>query len=116
MSANARNMAANSNAARRVRQPALAERGECATGFPQVAATGEDHLGKRHARVRKQLDRIDAMVREEMDLQKIARLASASAWLSEMERVLDGHPLPGSRRPGQDKPKPLFTSCLPDPT
>jgi hypothetical protein len=49
------------------------------------------------------LTKLDAMIEAEKDAQKLDRLASASAKLSEQERILDGRPLPGSRRPTSDK-------------
>lgn len=58
----------------------------------------------RLMRVRKQLDRLDDMMFKEKDPQKLDRLASAQARLSEQERILDGRPLPGSRRPRPEKP------------
>lgn len=53
----------------------------------------------RAERVRLQLDRVDAMMLVESDPQKLDRLASAQARLSEQERILAGRPLPGSYRP-----------------
>ena len=55
----------------------------------------------RLSRVREQLNRIDAMMLDESDPQKLDRLASAQARLSEQERTLDGRPLPGSMRPSK---------------
>jgi len=57
----------------------------------------------RLLRVREQLTKLDAMIEAEKDAQKLDRLASASSKLSEQERILDGRPLPGSRRPTSDK-------------
>lgn len=56
---------------------------------------------ERLIRVRKQLDRIDEMMMAESDPQRLDRLASAQARLSEQERTLDGRPLPGSMRPSK---------------
>ena len=66
-------------------------------------ATLGDWNALRLVRVREQLLKLDAMIEKETDAQKLDRLASASAKLSEQERVLDGRPLPGSRRPPTDK-------------
>jgi hypothetical protein len=66
-------------------------------------ATLDDFNAMRLVRVREQLTKLDAMIEAEEDAQKLDRLASASAKLSEQERVLDGRPLPGSRRPPTDK-------------
>jgi len=58
---------------------------------------------QRLMRVRKQLNRIDSMMEREDDPQKLDRLASAQARLSEQERILRGEPLPGSRRPAPER-------------
>jgi hypothetical protein len=47
--------------------------------------------------------KLDKMIADEEDPQKLDRLASAQARLSEQERILDGRPLPGSRRPREDR-------------
>ena len=61
----------------------------------------ENFAAIRLSRVREQLNRIDAMILEESDPQRLDRLASAQARLSEQERTLDGRPLPGSMRPSK---------------
>lgn len=55
-------------------------------------------------RVREQLAKVDRMILEETDPQRLDRLASAQLRLSEQERILDDRPLPGSRRPAQERP------------
>lgn len=65
--------------------------------------TQDDFNQLRLGRVREQLVKLDAMLSKEEDPQKLDRLASAQARLSEQERILDGRPLPGSRRPSSDK-------------
>ena len=57
----------------------------------------------RLGRVRDQLEKLDRMIADEEDPQRLDRLASAQARLSEQERILDGRPLPGSRRPREDR-------------
>ena len=57
----------------------------------------------RRACVRKQLLKIDAMILKEQDPQKLDRLASANAKLSDLERVMSGRPLPGQLRPRASK-------------
>ena len=59
----------------------------------------DDYLAMKLVRVRKQLARLDDLLDQEDDPQKIDRLASAIARLSEIERILRGAPLPGSRKP-----------------
>ena len=65
--------------------------------------SGKEYRARRVARVRRQLDRIDEMMMLEQDPQKLDRLASAQARLSEQERVLSGTPLPGSLRPAAER-------------
>lgn len=83
----------------------------------------DDYHARRIMRVRQQLDRIDAMLMEEEDAQKIDRLASAQLRLSEQERVMSGRPLPGSRKPlperrsgSEDRPLSPKPACGPDTT
>jgi hypothetical protein len=56
----------------------------------------------RLLRVRDQLIKLDAMIMKETDPQKLDRLASAQARLSEQERIIAGRPLPGARRPAAE--------------
>jgi hypothetical protein len=93
---NAREMAARSHEARRQRQ---SERDNA----PALPELDEDYVGQRLARVRAQLDRVDQMMMKEPVAQKLDRLASAQARLSEQERKLDGRPLPGSLKPKPQK-------------
>ena len=82
------------------------ERKLSAMPTPQALVKNEalnDFNATRLLRVREQLTKLDAMIEAEKDAQKLDRLASASAKLSEQERILDGRPLPGSRRPTSDK-------------
>jgi hypothetical protein len=69
----------------------------------------------RLTRVRKQLDRLDRLMAEEIDPQRLDRLASAQYRLSEQERIMAGRPLPGSisRVPERVKPRaPLSVAPL----
>lgn len=59
----------------------------------------DQYVAQRLARVRAQLDRLDTMLLEELDPQRLDRLAAASARLSEIERQLAGRPGPGQFRP-----------------
>lgn len=99
-SANARDMAAKSAEARRLQGTEQAlERFE---PVPVLLNPGvpEIYTRTRLARVRAQLDRLDAMILKERNPQFLDRLAAAQAKLAEQERVLDGRPLPGSHKPG----------------
>ena len=54
-------------------------------------------------RARARIDGLWKLMEREEDPQKIDRLASAIAKLADLERILDGRPLPGSRRPKAEK-------------
>jgi hypothetical protein len=61
-------------------------------------------------RVRAQLDLVNAALtaqlskpKTKLDAQAVDRLAAAQMRLAEQERILDGRPLPGSRRPAPDR-------------
>jgi hypothetical protein len=103
--ANAREMAARSQAARRQREMQRQATSAMAAATPQPNPRPGDNdqfVTKRLARVRKQLDRIDGLIEKETDPMKLDRLASAQARIAEQERLLAGRPLPGSRKPGKD--------------
>lgn len=59
----------------------------------------EQYLQTRIARIRAQLDRLDEMLLDETDPQKLSWLATCTAKLSEQERILAGRPNPGHLRP-----------------
>jgi len=64
------------------------------------------------ARVRDLLSHLETLLsRKAPDFSQVDRLASALERLADLERVLAGRPLPGSRRPGRDdaQPAPLVT-------
>jgi len=102
--ANAREMAARGNIAKALakqsREDLIAKANASASLPPD-----DIYKNQRLARVRKQLERIDAMIEKERDPQKLDRLASAQARLSVQEFALAGRPMPGSRRPGREKAK-----------
>lgn len=62
------------------------------------------YIALRLSRTRAQLFRIDQLIETEQDPQKLDRLVSAQSRLSEQWRIFSGIPLPGSRRPGREKP------------
>ncbi len=69
---------------------------------PPIAETdnlADDYARARVDRLRLQLDRIDDMMLTEDDPQRLDRLASAQARVSEQLRIASGKPLPGSLRP-----------------
>lgn len=64
----------------------------------------DPYVKSRLIRVREQLEKIDSMMAEETDPQRLDRLASAQARLSVQEFALANRPMPGSRRPGRETP------------
>lgn len=79
----------------------------------KLSTEGPDYQQERLARVRKQLNKLDRMIEEEEDPQKLDRLASAQSRLAKQEQELSGRPLPGSLRPTK-KPT-ARSSNIPDP-
>jgi hypothetical protein len=107
--ANARENAAKSHAARRLR---LANGKPAAESFPQTPQVGPQeaanaYVSARLSRVRVQLDLVDKRITEQanaktVDGQVLNWLCSAQERLAEQERILAGRPLPGSRRPASE--------------
>ena len=100
----ARTMAAKSAEARRLRPLKAVPPGFkiVRADYPVPLPRDDSYVERRLARVRDQLQRLDGFLGEEEDPQKIDRLASAIARMSELERQLAGRPLPGSRRPKEE--------------
>lgn len=71
----------------------------------RLTISPDPYVNKRLARVRAQLERIDEMMEQELDPQRLDRLASAQARLSVQEFALANRPMPGSRRPGRESTK-----------
>jgi hypothetical protein len=69
-----------------------------------IANSPAKYVQARLKRVRAQLKKIDALIDKEIDAQKLDRLVCAQNRLSEQWRIFSGIPLPGSRRPGREKP------------
>ena len=121
--ANAKEMAAKAHASRRQR---LASGNPAAEAFPLMPEGGpheaaNDYASRRLARVRVQLDLVDKRITEQanaktLDGQSLNWLCSAQERLAEQERILAGRPLPGSRRPAQDRaPRPDAGAWLAEP-
>jgi hypothetical protein len=68
-----------------------------------VADSAPSFAQLRLIRVRAQLDKIDALMAECSDTKQLKELADAAHRLQEQERVLDGRPLPGSRKPAPER-------------
>ena len=64
----------------------------------------DDYTVQRLARTRKQIEMLDEQLEEAPDARAVKAIADALARLVEIERVLAGRPLPGSRRPGRERP------------
>ncbi len=102
--ANAREMAARSHKARLQRLASGNPAGDSSPQTPLTTPQLPAYLAKRLTRVRGQLDLLDKQIdsllsADVVDYQAVERAARSSASLSELERNLDGRPLPGSRRP-----------------
>jgi hypothetical protein len=114
--ANARENAAKALASRKANYLAMkaAKNGQSLQlpASPAMAAEApatDDFSRARLACVRKQLNRIDDMMKTETDPAKLDKLASALSRLAEQERQLAGRPLPGSLRPKEPKSVSIFT-------
>lgn len=68
-----------------------------------IAEMTSDFAQRRLMRVRDQLERLDALASGVRDTKRLKELADATTRLSEQERILAGRPLPGSRRPREDR-------------
>ena len=80
---------------------------------PKLDLTIDHYLAKRLTRTRKQIDALCSLIDNETDPQKLDRLASALARLSEIERQLANRPLPGSFKPTAIRaPKPTQVEPL----
>lgn len=71
----------------------------------------DPYSNRRLSRTRKQIDLLDNRIEEEIaktdcDGQRVDRLASALARLSEIERQLANRPLPGSLKPTAERRQP----------
>ena len=70
----------------------------------------DTYQADRVKRVREQVEVVskrldDALEADELDAGAIDRLANALTRMQEIERVMSGRPLPGSKRPAAEKPK-----------
>ena len=102
--ANAKEMSARGNAAKAVAKQKREELIAKANGNAPLQPD-EIYRNGRLMRVRGQLEKLDAMLEKESDAQRLDRLASAQARVSVQEFALAGRPMPGSRRPGRERPK-----------
>jgi hypothetical protein len=112
--ANAPEMAAKSHAARKQRLASGNLVGEASPQTPKAgsheAATA--YVNARLSRVRVQLDLVDKRITEQakaktVDGQVLNWLCAAQERLAEQERILAGRPLPGSRRPKDERARPM---------
>ena len=76
--------------------------------YPEHVPASDDYPAVVLARTRTQLDLVGQQItteleREKPDSRRLRDLTDAQTRLSEQERILAGRPLPGSRRPGQDR-------------
>lgn len=76
--------------------------------YPEHVPTSDDYPAVILARTRTQLDLVGRQItteleREKPDSRRLRDLTDAQTRLAEQERVLSGRPLPGSRRPKEDR-------------
>lgn len=107
-SAVAREMASKSRIAReeniqkRIREAVeVALRDERAKVASENLAKTVEHPKIRLLRIRTELDRLDALLSKTTDGKELQAIATTIHKLTEIERVLDGRPLPGQLRPFQ---------------
>ena len=60
---------------------------------------------RKLARVREQIDSVEALLDKAVEPQAVDRFANALTRLYDLERILAGRPLPGSRRPKDHEPR-----------
>ena len=70
---------------------------------PAIAIPHDDFVNRKVLRVRAQIERVSQLLDKSDEPQAVDRFANALTRLYELERVLAGRPLPGSRRPAQDR-------------
>jgi hypothetical protein len=107
-SANAALMAQRSREARAQRKNGVAP--PSSPGIPASAAEPNE----RQELVREQIARTRAVLNGRLDPRERAQLLLALDRLLDRERILQGLPLPGSRRPGRDGRKSSGVAQLPD--
>lgn len=100
---NAREMQARAVEARRRNAELREAERLAALVAAQTAPPASDYVAARLMRVREHIARVDGELAKASEALDIERLARALAALAELERVLDGRPLPGSRRPGKER-------------
>jgi hypothetical protein len=102
-------------ALRRKNQPRIAASLE---PLPRQPNFGEVLLAHTRARVTELFNHLALLTAStKVDFSQVDRLASAIERLAELERRLDGRPLPGSRRPpaADASPRPLLSDAEPVP-
>ena len=97
-------MAARSHEARRLRLAQAELHADGSTAYQ--APVADQYRLSRLARTRKQLAQVDRMLEAATDAREVKSLADALARLADMERILAGRPLPGSRRPRAEHSRP----------
>ena len=77
---------------------------------PEIPPTPENEMTQKLRRLESQLARLDDKLDTEEDAAKLDRLASAKTRLFGQWQILRGVPLPGSRHPAKERPKPQVTT------
>lgn len=100
---NARENALKANRVRWSRERSAAAQPAIVPPVPIPIPVAEDTFTTRKlARVRGQIDRVEQLLDDADEPQAVDRFANALTRLYDLERVLAGRPLPGSRRPANE--------------
>ena len=82
--------------------------------IPQPATIADDYAARKLARVRGQIERVESLLDDSDEPQAVDRFCNALTRLYDLERILAGRPLPGSRRPKEERsPRQVWTDMQP---
>ena len=100
----AASMSAKGNAARWSRWRAEREKTANPPKLEPIISDGNPTFAQRKlARIRDQIDRVERLLDDADEPQAVDRFANALTRLYDLERILDGRPLPGSRKPAPER-------------
>ena len=96
-------LAAAASVAARLAKAQRPQESEPAVPQPLPTVEVDTFTARKIARVREQIDRVEALLDDADEPQAVDRFANALTRLYDLERILAGRPLPGSRRPTEDR-------------
>lgn len=73
---------------------------------PVAVMPADEYLAGRITSARAEIERLTKKAAKAVDALDCERLARAVGQWSEVERIAAGRPLPGSKKPGEEKPAP----------